>query len=55
MTLTSWTVTVEEDPITKEVILPLPEEMLARVGWNEGDELEWVNNNDGSWTLKKVE
>lgn len=24
------------------------------LGWKEGDELEWVDNEDGTFTLKKV-
>lgn len=50
----SWTITVEEDPKTGELILPLPEEMLKMQGWTEGDTLEWIDNDDGSWTLQKV-
>ncbi len=55
MTKTAWTITVEEDPETGELILPLPQEMLDFKGWKEGDELEWIDNRDGSWTLEKVE
>lgn len=54
-TLSSWTVTVEEDTETGELILPLPQEMLNSKGWKEGDELEWIDNKDGSWTLEKIE
>lgn len=50
----SWTVTVEEDPETGELILPLPPDMLYLQGWTEGDTLEWVDNGDGSWSLVKV-
>ena len=50
----NWTITVEEDPETGELILPLPEEALQLQGWVEGDTLEWIDNNDGSWTLQKV-
>lgn len=53
--ITSWTVTVEEDPETGELILPLPQELLDSKGWMEGDELEWIDNQDGTWTLEKVE
>jgi len=49
-----WTITVEEDPETGELILPLPVEMLQMQGWQEGDTLEWVDNNDGTWSLQKV-
>jgi hypothetical protein len=50
----TWTITVEEDPKTGDLILPLPEDMLKMQGWAEGDTLEWIDNNDGSWTLQKV-
>jgi hypothetical protein len=48
--MTRWTVTVEEDPETGDLILPLPEELLKLQGWVEGDILEWTDNN-GSWSL----
>lgn len=54
MTQTSWTVTVEEDPETGELIMPLPADLLATNGWVDGDTLDWINNEDGSWTLVKV-
>ena len=50
-----WTITVEEDPETKDLILPLPADLLEMQGWKEGDTLEWTDNNDGTWSLKKVE
>lgn len=51
----SWTVTVEEDKETGEIVLPLPEELLKMNNWQEGDELEWQDNGDGTWSLYKVE
>lgn len=50
----SWTITVEEDPETGELLLPLPADLLVMQGWVEGDTLEWSDNKDGSWTLSKV-
>ena len=49
-----WTITVEEDPETGDLILPLPQDMLNMQGWIEGDTLEWKDNGDGSWSLTKV-
>jgi len=49
-----WTVTVEEDPETGELILPLPADMLTMQGWVDGDTLEWHDNEDGTWSLSKV-
>jgi hypothetical protein len=50
---TSWTVTLEQDPETGELVMPFSEDMLARVGWKEGDVLEWKDNKNGSWSLTK--
>jgi hypothetical protein len=44
----SWTITVGEDGI-----LPLPQDLLDETGWKEGDCLNWIDNNDGSWSLVK--
>jgi hypothetical protein len=53
---TSWTVTVEEaEDGSGDLVLPLPQEMLDLQGWREGDTLDWKDNEDGSWTLSKVE
>lgn len=49
-----WSVTVEEDPETGDLILPLPEDILSLQGWVEGDVLEWVDNKDGTWSIQKV-
>ena len=51
--LKSWTVTLEEDPETGDLILPFTNEILEELGWKEGDTLEWVDNKDGSWSLVK--
>ena len=48
-----WTVTLEEDPETGELILPFSDEMLEGLGWSEGDVLTWTDRGDGSWSLEK--
>ena len=48
-----WTITVEEDTETGEIVLPLPQDFLDMQGWKEGDTLEWTDNKDGSWSLSK--
>ena len=48
-----WTITLEEDPETGELILPFPPDLLEQSGWKEGDSLLWIDNNDGSWSLVK--
>jgi hypothetical protein len=49
----SWTITLEEDPVTGDLIMPIPPDALAQVGWDFGDVLLWTDNNNGSWTLSK--
>ena len=49
----NFIITVIEDG--DDLILPLPERLLEEAGWNEGDMLDWSDNGNGSWTLKKVE
>ena len=51
---TSWTIEVEEDPETGDIVLPFPPELLEMNGWKEGDTLEWIDNGDGSWSIQKV-
>jgi len=53
--LRSWTVTLEEDPDTGEVILPFPEGMLEDLGWSEGTTIYWIDNKDGTFTLTNKE
>jgi hypothetical protein len=53
--LNNWTVIIEEDLDTGDLVLPLPQDMLNLQGWVEGDTLEWIDQKDGSWQLKKVD
>lgn len=51
----SWrcTVEVQYDSAANDYYIQLTDEMLAQVGWQIGDVLEWIDNQDGSWTLTK--
>jgi hypothetical protein len=51
----SWTVNLEEDPETGDLILPLNDDILEDTGWKTGDNIEWIDNKDGSWTMRKIE
>lgn len=44
----SWTCVVAEDGI-----LTIPDEAWAVLGWKEGETLEWVEQDDGSFLLVK--
>jgi len=48
-----WTITIEEDPKTKELILTFTDEILEAVGWKEGDVIVWKKKDDKSWSLRK--
>lgn len=51
---TTWVITLEEDPETGDLIMPLPEELLASQGWKIGDTLTWDFDNDSQTaTLSK--
>lgn len=49
-----YTIVLEEDPETGDLILPLTDEILAEVGWKIGDTLKWIDNKNGSWTIRKT-
>jgi hypothetical protein len=53
-----WVLSISEyeDLITseKETFIELPDDLLKETGWKEDDELEWVDNKDGTFTLRKV-
>ena len=51
--MNQWTLTVEEDPVTGDSILSLPPDLLKEAGWEEGDNLLWIDNKDGTWSLVK--
>jgi hypothetical protein len=50
----SWTITLDEDPETGDLIMPLSDDILESAGWKEGDTLEWIDNENGTWSLRKL-
>lgn len=48
-----WILEVQVDPTTQDLFLQFPPDLLEVAEWSEGDTLEWIDNSDGSWTLKK--
>lgn len=55
----TWRLPVEEckDADTDEIeyFVTFPDDLLDAANISEGDQLEWIDNNDGSFTLKKVD
>jgi len=41
---TTYTVTLEEE--NDELMMPIPDELLLQLGWDEGDLLEWIIEDD---------
>ena len=50
----SWTLEVKQHE-DGEYFLQFTDEILAEVGWAEGDVLKWIDNGDDTWTLKKLD
>lgn len=48
-----WTIDVKEDPESGDQILEFPDDLMESAGWKEGDVIEWIDNKDGSWTIRK--
>jgi hypothetical protein len=46
-------VTLETDSETGELILPIPSDLLSQMGWVEGTELFWIDNENGTYSLKE--
>ena len=51
----SYIVTIETDPETGDLVLPLPDELLKEAGWKTGDTLDWKDNGDGTFSMTKQE
>ena len=49
----TWTLDVKEDE-NGEQLIELPEDLLKETGWSEGTQIEWVDNKDGSFTMKEA-
>ena len=48
-----WVLPVEE--LGEIQFITFPDDLLEAANLTEGDQLEWVDNKDGTYTLKKVE
>jgi hypothetical protein len=50
----NWIVEFTEDPETKDLLLPFPEDMLKTLDWEEGTIVCWEITTNGL-SLKKME
>jgi hypothetical protein len=47
------TLKIEQNETTGECFILLPEDLLEQMDWVEGDNIIWVDNKDGTFTLTK--
>lgn len=47
-------VILQEDPETGELILPIPPELMRQMGWVEGDNLDFNQDDKGRWVISKA-
>ena len=52
--VTKWILPVELDGPSGEYFISLPDDLQDASGIREGDQIEWVDNGDGSYTIRKV-
>ena len=53
--MTIMTITTIKEDINGDLYIDLPEEILTKSSLSENDIVKFIYNNDGSFTLKKVE
>jgi bifunctional DNA-binding transcriptional regulator/antitoxin component of YhaV-PrlF toxin-antitoxin module len=41
-------------PVDDDYNITFPEDLLEQTGWKEGDTLQWIDQGDGSYIMKKV-
>lgn len=50
----TFVVTLEEDPVTKDLLMPFPVDLLSQMGWAEGTDLWWEIQDNGTVTITEV-
>jgi len=49
-----WQLPVQVDGLTGDCYIELPDDLLEVAGLKEGDTVEWIDRNDGSFEMRKV-
>lgn len=52
--MNKWTVIVEKDQDSEDLILPIPEELMEKMGWKEGDDLEFDILDNGCFSITRA-
>ena len=50
-----WQLPVEEDTVSGEYFITFPEDLLEAANLKEGDDVEWISQEVGTFILKKCE
>jgi len=49
-----WQLSTQVDGLTGDCYIELPDDLLQIAGLKEGDTVEWIDRNDGSFEMRKV-
>lgn len=49
----TWTLDIKEDE-NGEPMIEFPQDLIEETGWSEGTHIEWIDNKDGSFTMKEA-
>jgi len=49
-----WQLPTQVDELTGDCYIELPDDLLEIAGLKEGDTVEWIDRNDGSFEMRKV-
>ena len=49
-----WVLPLELDGLSGELYVTLPDDLLDKVGWKEGDKVEYVPSENGFYVMRKV-
>jgi hypothetical protein len=53
-TVKKWVLPTDVDGLTGDVIVNLPDDLLEAANLKEGDQVEWIDNGEGSYIMKKA-
>ena len=48
------TLLIEQDASTEDLYIKIPRQLLERLGWEEGDEISWETQKDGTIKIEKT-
>lgn len=51
---TRYEVITQEDPNSGDLLVPIPQVLLDKLGWKEGDEIDFALDDSGRYVLRKV-